>query len=476
MDTAEAAIQGKPAGNILTEIKRISSHKAFFPVLCFILPFILYVITISGEVTFGDSAEFMTVSYLLGGAHPSGYPLYTILGKIGMTIIPFGTYGFRLTLINCIFGGLACIWLYRTCRMLTNRPYFSFCAVMIYATCETVWYECRHAEVYALHSFFMSACLFYLFRWHVRKETKNLIIASAFFGFAFTNHLTTAFFFPAVVYIFFIVTPRVPLDWKLWLKISVVFILPLAIYAYLPLQSVTGQGKKISWGGDLTDMKALAFHVLGKQYTLYSSYESTTELVSSIWERFIQFCQRLMEMFLVPGVALGLFGIWEGMIDKRKILLFFLVFAVTLLGYCLYYKISDIDAYYLPIYQVFGVLMAFGITRLNTSLGEIQFEKPSSARIFHIGAGAFGAIIVMVGILIALAHGYPGIKLLSYFQTGFESVTWLTIFLVQIGLAAICVSVYFLTFSAERVNKDLVAHARRVRSFFRAVVYCIILL
>jgi len=482
MDTAaQSSTAVSPPQDLRDKLKQITSHKSFFPALCFICPFMLYTITIPGEVTFGDSAEFMTAAYLLGGPHPSGYPLYILLGKLVMTIIPFGTYGFRFTLLNCAFGGLACIWLYRTCRMLTNRRYFSFCAVMIYATCEIVWSECRHVEVYALHSFLMSACLFYLFRWHMKKQPRDVVIASAFFGFAFTNHLTTAFFFPAVVYIFFFVKPRVPLDWKLWVKISLVFVIPLSIYAYLPLQSMYGQGEKISWGGDLTNIKSLLFHVRGGQYGLYSAYKSLGDMATSILERFQDFCRRLMEMFLVPGVALGLFGIWEGWLEKRKILLFFLIFAVTLLGYCLYYKIEDIDAYYLPVFQVFGVLMAFGLTRLNTSLGEIQFEKVTGYRIFYGAVAGIGAILIAAASLVALSHSrsdpaVAGGGFLQYFHTGFKNVLPLVMFLGLLGAATIGVSVFFLAKKKASVEPNLVAHARKVREFFRIIVYCIILL
>src|SRR6185503_2237763 len=40
-------------------------------------PLALYLLTLSPTVNGGDSGEFITVAWVLGVAHPSGYPLHT---------------------------------------------------------------------------------------------------------------------------------------------------------------------------------------------------------------------------------------------------------------------------------------------------------------------------------------------------------------------------------------------------------------
>ena len=47
-----------------------------------IVAFIVYVRTLCPTVDFIDSGELATVAYTLGIAHPTGYPLFTLVGWI----------------------------------------------------------------------------------------------------------------------------------------------------------------------------------------------------------------------------------------------------------------------------------------------------------------------------------------------------------------------------------------------------------
>jgi hypothetical protein len=56
--------------------------------LVLFVSFGVYLWTLTPTVGFHDSGELITVAYTLGIAHPPGYPLYTLLGKVFCTIIP----------------------------------------------------------------------------------------------------------------------------------------------------------------------------------------------------------------------------------------------------------------------------------------------------------------------------------------------------------------------------------------------------
>ncbi|MBU1262241.1 DUF2723 domain-containing protein, partial [bacterium] len=51
----------------------------------------VYLHTLTPTVGFHDSGELITVAYTLGIAHPPGYPLYTLFGKVFITLIPILT-------------------------------------------------------------------------------------------------------------------------------------------------------------------------------------------------------------------------------------------------------------------------------------------------------------------------------------------------------------------------------------------------
>lgn len=60
----------------------------------------------------GDSGELIISAYQLSIAHPPGYPLFTILGKI-FTFLPFGSVAWRVNLMSALCGVGSSVFLYR---------------------------------------------------------------------------------------------------------------------------------------------------------------------------------------------------------------------------------------------------------------------------------------------------------------------------------------------------------------------------
>ena len=89
-----------------SEIKRESKQKIWprwiekiYPYFIFIIFFQLYLKTLCPTVYWEDSSEFITAAHLLGLTHPTGYPLYCVLGKL-TTYLCFGSIPFRVNLIS----------------------------------------------------------------------------------------------------------------------------------------------------------------------------------------------------------------------------------------------------------------------------------------------------------------------------------------------------------------------------------------
>src|SRR5215203_4571230 len=81
----------------------------WMPWLIGIAAFALYAYTAApGIVTFfDDTLEFQTVASTFGIAHPTGYPLYTILGGLWTRLVPLGTWAGRLNLFSALCAGVA---------------------------------------------------------------------------------------------------------------------------------------------------------------------------------------------------------------------------------------------------------------------------------------------------------------------------------------------------------------------------------
>lgn len=69
-------------------------------VLVFFSSFFVYLLTLYPTVGTEDSGELITSAATLDIAHPPGYPLYTLLGKLFTIIIPFGNIGWRVNLMS----------------------------------------------------------------------------------------------------------------------------------------------------------------------------------------------------------------------------------------------------------------------------------------------------------------------------------------------------------------------------------------
>ncbi|MDD4856790.1 MAG: DUF2723 domain-containing protein, partial [Candidatus Krumholzibacteria bacterium] len=53
----------------------------------FLVPLIVYVLTMAASLSFWDSGEFISVSYILGIPHSPGTPLYVLVGRV-FTMLP----------------------------------------------------------------------------------------------------------------------------------------------------------------------------------------------------------------------------------------------------------------------------------------------------------------------------------------------------------------------------------------------------
>ena len=83
---------------------------------------LLYTLTLAPSVVtlFDDSLEFQLVTYQLGIAHPTGYPLYTLLGKL-FTLLPLGSVAFKVALSQAVAGSVAAVLVYLLVIEAVNR-------------------------------------------------------------------------------------------------------------------------------------------------------------------------------------------------------------------------------------------------------------------------------------------------------------------------------------------------------------------
>ena len=88
-------------------------------IITIVFIFIIYLQTLAPTVWFIDSGELASVAITLGIAHPTGYPLFTLIGHL-FSKIPIGTEIYRMNLMSSVFCVLGVFMMFFLMKYLLN--------------------------------------------------------------------------------------------------------------------------------------------------------------------------------------------------------------------------------------------------------------------------------------------------------------------------------------------------------------------
>lgn len=126
-------------------------------ILLFVLTSCVYLLTMMPDLGFTDSGELAAVAHTLGIAHPTGYPLYTILAHVWSLLSPFSTVVdlnlfavITTSLSISIFSLLLDEVLDFTNLELEYKGIISSSTTLTFAFGSTIWSQATTLEVYSL--------------------------------------------------------------------------------------------------------------------------------------------------------------------------------------------------------------------------------------------------------------------------------------------------------------------------------------
>ncbi|MBK8931879.1 MAG: DUF2723 domain-containing protein [Chloroflexi bacterium] len=181
-------------------------------VLAALLP--VYLLTMPNAVGQADTFEFQVVAPQLGLAHPTGYPLFLLLGKL-FTLIPLNTVAWRLNFAVMVYGLAAACLLFGLGYRLRARGEVAVITAGTLGLIPTFWSQSIEAEVYTLHALIVVAALFVMREmgdWRLAigdsenashtptpalPLSRSPLLLFFLLGLGLTNHLTTVFLLPA---------------------------------------------------------------------------------------------------------------------------------------------------------------------------------------------------------------------------------------------------------------------------------------
>ena len=157
----------------------------------------LYIATLLPGIGSGDTAEFQRVAPTLGVAHPTGYPLYTMLGWLWSRLPLGGTPAWRMNLFSAGMAALAVGALFLTARALGQSRLVAAMAALTLAVSSTFWSQATVAEVYALAALIQALLILALLRW--RQGRWPLWVAGLLLGLGLAHHRTIILMIPGAL-------------------------------------------------------------------------------------------------------------------------------------------------------------------------------------------------------------------------------------------------------------------------------------
>ena len=218
--------------------------------------FVLYAIGACPTVYVGDSGELVTAVHILGIPHPTGYPLYVLLGKLWTLLIPVGSVAWRMSLFSAACAAAACGVLYQLGRRLALHPVAVAFSVLLLAFSPSFWAEANVQRVYALGALFVALATAAAWRWYRRRDTSSLAWAFFLGGLGATNHAFMAVYTVALGAAVLAREPRIRERPRRIAAAGGAFLLGLLPYLYLPLRSRANP--RLDWGDPETLRNFLA--------------------------------------------------------------------------------------------------------------------------------------------------------------------------------------------------------------------------
>jgi hypothetical protein len=167
--------------------------------LAFAVPLVLYVASLHAGLDFWDTGELQTVPYILGIAHPSGFPAYVLIGWVWSHALPFGDPAYRMNLLSAVAMAGAALALAGMLRELAVEPIFAAGAAIVFAVTRVPWDHATHADVHPLALAAVAASWWAAVRWGRTGSIRALLGCAAAAGLALAVHSGTILVLPGIV-------------------------------------------------------------------------------------------------------------------------------------------------------------------------------------------------------------------------------------------------------------------------------------
>src|SRR5688572_18023679 len=114
VQTPRRAAGGQPPTEWFTRLTaRGAVQTRLISLVVGLIAFYVYWRTVAVSIAWGDSPELTAAAFQAGVPHPTGYPLYMLLGHAFIKLLPFGSVAYRMNLLSALAAAAAIALTYR---------------------------------------------------------------------------------------------------------------------------------------------------------------------------------------------------------------------------------------------------------------------------------------------------------------------------------------------------------------------------
>lgn len=331
-----------------------------------------------------DGGEITTVLWMLGIAHPTGYPLFTLLGHAFVLIPFFREVVLRANLFavvtDSLAGGMFYFVFVEAQHVLLSSETISgnkknkqkppkknteetsgdkdliiklvsAAAALSLVFSKTFWTQSTVVESYPLQLLLFGAILFTWLRFYSTPTNFRAFLAGLTLGLGFTNHMTTVLTVPALIFLF--VSGYRQKKARLSLLRFIIFggFLAGLLYLYLPIRA--SQHPLMNWGNP-HNLQRFVWHVTAKQFRtwMFSSFDVFQHQLG------IFFSGLYTELRIT--ILVVVIGMIVSLSSHRRYFWLVTILLLSDLFYAANYSIHNIDSYFLLGYISLALFAAIG--------------------------------------------------------------------------------------------------------------------
>ncbi|GFO34861.1 transmembrane protein 260, partial [Plakobranchus ocellatus] len=230
--------------------------------------FTLYVKTLHPSLPGGDSGELVVAAHELGVSHPPGYPLFTLLSVLALHLVPVGSPVWRVNLLSAFLGASTSGVVYLLIYRLTKSLGAGCLGVAMFSLSRLVWVWSCVAEVFSLNNLMLALLMLTAVHFDTLEERtmKQMAYIGAFLcGLCLSNQHTSVLYIVFLVpWVMFRLWNAKLLSFALLVKLTLLFMLGLSPYLYLPVSSAVNKARW-TWG-DQSSLNGFLRHLLRQEY------------------------------------------------------------------------------------------------------------------------------------------------------------------------------------------------------------------